>query len=67
MNFVRPLSPALPKLRPVLAPSMNPANYLKNVLPSSNMAASYLQRGLPGGNTYKQLLKPPPLARPPQL
>jgi hypothetical protein len=46
---------------------MNPANYLKNVLPSSNMAASYLQRGLPGGNTYKQLLKPPPLARPPQL
>ncbi len=65
-HFVRPLAPSLPKLRPVLSPSMDPARYLKDALPSSNVAG-YLQRGLPGANTYAQVLKRPPLGRPPQL
>ena len=65
-NFVRPLAPALPKLRPLISPALDAAKYLKDALPSSNVAG-YLQRGLPGGNTYAQVLKRPPLARPPQL
>ena len=64
--MIRPLSPSVPKLRPLISPALDPTRYLKDALPSSNVAG-YLQRGLPGGNTYKQLLRPQPLARPPQL
>lgn len=65
-NFVRPLTPSLlPKPRPVLMPSLDPANYLKNALP--RMSASHLQRGLPGAGTYSKVLRANPLGRPPQL